>query len=363
MHHLDEYLYGDPPNIPDAMEVECQGCRSTFIIFRLRAVEECPLCGSTQMVGPRPASPFIAPDEMLLPSAICSRTEAEAKIRAWLSNRRFVRSDLKGVERFYVTDCVYVSVWNFIVETDSSYVYRWGRREEIGWVTESHMEGGYWVEGAQVGGHLVTSRHYSKELGPFRWGSPESGQIHLHKDVSVEAFRFVCWPERELPRTHLPSVIRFAPEALRPFDATQLAEATLNRYEVGLSEGQEMLKKQIKPDIERAILAPTWGKETHCAEEIRIESIATEYSNWMFRQIIIPVWLGSYAYRGKTYRFGVNAQNGAVSGDEPEPMWFKMWHKMMGDSPGCSIVAGLILLFLFMMVWQFLKSTGIPLFK
>jgi hypothetical protein len=37
----------------------------------------------------------------------------------------------------------------------------------------------------------------------------------------------------------------------------------------------------------------------------------------MFKHILLPLWIASYQYQGKAYRFLVNGQTGEVQGEAP----------------------------------------------
>ena len=55
----------------------------------------------------------------------------------------------------------------------------------------------------------------------------------------------------------------------------------------------------------------------------RIQDVATRYSNVKFKHVLLPVWISAYRYRDKPYRFLVNGQTGAVSGESPTS-WIKV---------------------------------------
>ena len=40
-----------------------------------------------------------------------------------------------------------------------------------------------------------------------------------------------------------------------------------------------------------------------------------------FKHILLPVWLVAYRFRGRTYRFVVNARTGRVQGERPWSAW------------------------------------------
>jgi DNA-directed RNA polymerase subunit RPC12/RpoP len=46
-------------------------------------------------------------------------------------------------------------------------------------------------------------------------------------------------------------------------------------------------------------------------------SVQTRYTSETFKQVILPVWLCQYLFKGKTYHFIINGQTGAISGKKP----------------------------------------------
>lgn len=56
-------------------------------------------------------------------------------------------------------------------------------------------------------------------------------------------------------------------------------------------------------------------------DEQRILYKDTSYSNITFKHILLPIWISSYRYKGKIYRFMVNGQTGEVQGQRP---WSKL---------------------------------------
>ena len=53
----------------------------------------------------------------------------------------------------------------------------------------------------------------------------------------------------------------------------------------------------------------------------RISWAQTEHSRETFKHILLPVWMAAFQYKGKTYRYIVNAQTGTVHGQRPYSIW------------------------------------------
>ena len=56
-------------------------------------------------------------------------------------------------------------------------------------------------------------------------------------------------------------------------------------------------------------------------DEQRIDAVDTDWSDETFKHILLPVWMAAYRYRGKSFRFVVNAQTGEVQGERPWSAW------------------------------------------
>jgi hypothetical protein len=52
-------------------------------------------------------------------------------------------------------------------------------------------------------------------------------------------------------------------------------------------------------------------------DEQRVDHVQTEYSDVMFRHLLLPVWIGAYRFQSKVYQVVVNARTGEVQGERP----------------------------------------------
>ena len=58
-------------------------------------------------------------------------------------------------------------------------------------------------------------------------------------------------------------------------------------------------------------------------DEQQITSLNTTYSEVKFKHLLLPLWISSYRYNEKIYRFVINARTGEVNGDRPWS-WIKI---------------------------------------
>ena len=76
-------------------------------------------------------------------------------------------------------------------------------------------------------------------------------------------------------------------------------------------EGLGMAKEQMVPVIRTTIHRDIGG------DEQRIYTMNTSYNNITFKHILLPIWISSYRYKDKLYRFLINGQTGEVQGERP----------------------------------------------
>jgi len=115
------------------------------------------------------------------------------------------------------------------------------------------------------------------------------------------------------------SLPRELAEELEPWDVANLvpyADEYLSgfiaeRYQVGLEEGWaragERMDEVIRGDVRRDI----------GGDHQRIHSLDTTHDRVTYKHILLPMWICSYRYRNRVYRFLVNARTGEVQGQRP----------------------------------------------
>jgi hypothetical protein len=75
-------------------------------------------------------------------------------------------------------------------------------------------------------------------------------------------------------------------------------------------------------------------------DEQRITTMNTTYSDITFKHILLPIWISSYRYKGKVYRFLINGQTGEVQGERP----YSALKIMLAVLLVIAVIVGIILL-------------------
>lgn len=104
---------------------------------------------------------------------------------------------------------------------------------------------------------------------------------------------------------------------LRPPAPELLAGFTVEVYRHDLARGFTEARARMEPAIVAAVRRDIGG------DEQRIHGRQTVVDEIRFKQLLLPVWIGSYRFGGKAWQMVVNGQTGEVEGDRPYS-WVKI---------------------------------------
>ncbi|MBZ4021573.1 primosomal protein N' (replication factor Y) - superfamily II helicase [Rhodobacter sp. TJ_12] len=272
--------------------VKCPNCAAEIAFQGANHASECPFCatpvvvdtGEKRQIKPQGVVPFVL-------------TEAEARkaVGHWLGRLWFAPNGLvQYARRGRKMTGIYAPFWTFDAQTQSRYT---GERGDAYYVSRTMR--------VRVNGKMQNRTTRERRI---RW-RPASGHV-------VRAFNDVLvYAARSLPPGYLRALAPWDLSALAPYRPDFLAGFAAEGYTVDLpdghAQGRAEMARVIASDVRRDI----------GGDEQRIHTVETAYSDETFKHILLPVWTAAYKYRGKSYRFVVNAQTGQVRGDRPWSVW------------------------------------------
>ncbi|MFW6337146.1 MAG: primosomal protein N' (replication factor Y) - superfamily II helicase, partial [Phycisphaeraceae bacterium] len=269
--------------------VHCDGCGADVEPPADTSAFDCPFCGaaistrgqSKRLIKPRSLLPFQVPAD-----------KARELYRDWIKKLWFAPNKLKKYARAPgKLQGIYVPYWTYDTKTTTSYT---GRRGEHYYVTRTVRDSK---------GNTRTRR-----VRKTRW-YPASGVVfNDFDDILVLA-------AHSLPTDKVEKLEPWDLGNLAPYDPQYTAGFRVQRYQVDLPEGFENAKQQVQSDIDRDIRRDIGG------DVQRIHSKNTRYDDVRFKHILLPVWISSYRFKGKVYRFVVNGRTGEVQGERPWSAW------------------------------------------
>lgn len=281
--------------------VKCQACAAEVDLPPNTVALACPYCGRPIVTEPA-VSEVIRP-RSLLPFAI-ARSDATDRFRRWIRSRWFAPTSVRTestIDRSLTG--LYLPAWTYDAEAITRYT---GQRGDA-----------YYVPVTVRVGNRTTTQMQRR----VRWSSA-SGQVrNRFDDLLVLA-------SRSLPPKLASTLEPWDLRALVPYREDYLAGFRAESAQVPIQQGFEMATVLMRPEIESSIRADIGG------DEQRIDQVRSTYRDITFKHILLPVWLSTYRFRNKSYRFVVNARTGEVCGERPYSAW----------KIALAVLAGLILL-------------------
>jgi DNA-directed RNA polymerase subunit RPC12/RpoP len=268
---------------------QCQECGATVSFGDNTTSTACEFCGSAQVLEQREKRNVIRP-ESLVPFQV-GREIAGEKFSGWLRGLWFRPSKLKHQARVTEMAGVYVPYWSFDARVDS----RW--RAQAGYYY--YVNERYTTRDSQ--GKTVTR---NRRVRRTRWVPARGQRTDAHQDVLVCA-------SRGLPEDLAERLRTFDARALQPYTPAFLAGWRAEEYAVELNDGWGRAVQKMEREQTRRCARDVPG-DTH--QFLRVDN---RFYDEKFKHVLLPVWISSYRYHEKVYRFLVNGQTGEVTGKAP----------------------------------------------
>ncbi len=290
---IREIAYADLPSLPrkpvgsiGAYVFVCQRCAARTETDETASV--CQFCGAPLVIDPA-ASGQIVP-EGVLPFEL-DRGAVRTAVRSWTSSRWFAPSALKKVSDTESMKSTYLPHWTYDSRTVSRYA---GQRGEHYYTTETYTDG--------------DGKRQTRQVQHTRWYPAHGTVARAFDDVLVPG-------SGVLPTDKVDDLAPWPLERAVPFQPEFLAGHFALRYDVEPENGFTQARNRMTPVIAEDCRRDIGG------DEQRVQSVDTQHSDVTFKLLLLPVWIASYVYAGKTWQVLVNGRTGEVHGERP---WSKV---------------------------------------
>ena len=282
----DEMVAVAPQEAPiPPQKVKCPSCAAETQLGANVTSDRCSFCGAPAIASNAYEARQIKP-RALAPFDIKER-DARDRFTGWVKGLWFAPNALqkmaridRGLKGFYLPYFTYDTL------TDTNYT---GERGTVY----------YEEEQVEVNGKTETRR-----VERVSW-QYVSGQVEVDfEDLAIVATQTV-------PVGHAEALAPWSLEKLVPYSESYVSGFVVEAYQQGLKSGFERAVEKMQPQIQSAVMADIGG------DRQRIHSMSTQYRDKTYRHLLLPLWVSAYQYAGKTYRFLVNGQTGAVRGERP----------------------------------------------
>lgn len=266
---------------------QCENCGAQTLLDKDKVADFCSFCGSSHIAksddhaGIKPA--------LVVPFQV-SRDEAVLKFKEWMKKRWFSPSKLMQTHELSLLTGAYIPYWTFDSDTKSDFVVQIGTYY---YVTETRT---VYEDGKP--------KTVTEQVRKVRWHTESGRYNEFFDDVLINASRNVASDLiKKVEPFHLTELLDYRMEYLSGF----LAE----RYSIPLKEGWNFAKVSIDNQIENGIQGQVYG------DIVNIMNVSTDYNEITYKHILLPIWISSFQFNNKVYRFLVNGQTGKVSGKAP----------------------------------------------
>ncbi len=265
--------------------VKCTACGAETSIDSKTISAECPFCGTPLVKDQAQMKSLITPSA-LIPFKITQKESIEA-FNKWMKKLWFLPSKTKEYAKPDKMQGLYTPYWTYDSNTITNYS---GQRGDDYYVTESYTDS--------------DGNSQTRQVKKTRWTSV-SGTVYVtFDDVLVVA-------SDTLPQKHVYALEPWQLNELIPYDRKFLSGFKSEGYDVDVKAGFEKAKTIMDKTIVQNVENDIGG------DHQRIHSKNIQYNNTTFKHVLLPLWVSSYRFKGKVYRFVVNGQTGKVKGERP----------------------------------------------
>ena len=255
----------------------CKNCGAETIMDSADTAQCCPYCGSTQVMPVDDDDSVVAPGGVV-PFEI-TKEKAAQLFKGWMKGKLFAPNEAKKSCEAKNFNGVYLPYWTYDSQTTSPYEIKLGFNSKD-----------------KDGNTVTTYRTYRGIYERFI----DDETVYASKKTTN---RFI----KQASVFDFSKLRKYSPEFIAGF----LAE----RYTVGLDEGWDIAKNQIKAKLNSEI--SSMEKKKHNADSVSKLTFNTAYSKVTYKYVLAPIWIANFKFKEKIYNIVVNGQTGQIKGEAP----------------------------------------------
>jgi ribosomal protein S27E len=244
--------------------ITCANCGGSTIYDAEQVTGACPFCGSTSVTPAAENSQIMAP-QAVIPFAV-TKEQTQLCFDNFINSRRVASKKVYGCKLENVIG-IYLPFWTYDTLSVSSY--------------EAHT--------------------YETKYTPRQY----------FRGVMTQYFDdLVIYGSDKIRNQNIKRVQEFDFQRMVPYSPKYLAGIPAERYTVGLNDGWERAKTQIRDKIKRTL-------NRKYRMKANIDSIVTSYYNVKFRYVLAPIYLATYTCGKNTHTVAINGQTGKTYCEVP----------------------------------------------
>lgn len=277
-------LFSDQAHVwgVDLRFIRCSSCGGQLAVPPQERSHKCPFCASPQVLEQAPERPLVKLDSIVLFQF--DMEEARKRLRDWLGTGWFRPSDAQRAASLVELYGVYLPFWTF----DGSATARWRVKRPLAEVQQSM---------------LATNLDESAN-GPSRRDMRSGETWELFDDVVISE-------SHRIPENMINEIYPFDMNQLVPYSSECLAGWPAEVSQLSLAEASI----QGRAHMSQLTRQKAHQESSDMGSEAMVSS--SEANLISYKHVLLPVWLGTYQYKGQPYRVIINGQTGKVWGQAP----------------------------------------------
>jgi predicted RNA-binding Zn-ribbon protein involved in translation (DUF1610 family) len=281
-------------------ELACEACGAVVTVALDALTSTCAFCGSNRVLARSAAGDVLRPT-VLIPFTV-DQEQCQTRVKEWLGRGWMHPSELRSVRALREMSGIYLPFWTF----DARVRAYW--KAEVGTErTQRYYQDGEWK---------------TRTVIDWDW---RSGRVQLPiNDHLVPG-------TARLSRVILRKVTPFDLRGLVEYEPSYLAGWQAKTYDVLLQRAWEIARDEMRERAKRACYDDTGSSH------VRNFQMTADFADESWRYVLLPVYLASYRFDGRTFQVMVNGQTGTVAGQKPIA-WLRVWLVIAAMlSPGASL--------------------------
>ena len=263
----------------EAKIVKCENCAAENVVSSHEISTECPFCGSSQVVvidelaGKKP-------DRVV--SFKITPEVANEHFNKWIKGKIYAPRKVKKNIPSIKARGIYLPAWTYDSETISPFNGRLGKKYVV----------------------TVGSGKNRRTEVRIRWFNISGIERVNFDDILINS-------GSKVSNSELSSIQPFNTNESFVYENKFLAGFYAEHYKLNVRQGWSQAKDLMKGMIRSRILSH------YNYDVVGYLNYTTSYENNTYKYVLLPVWIGSYEYNGKFYRFITNGETGKTTGKAP----------------------------------------------
>ncbi len=267
------------------IHIRCEDCGALIVMEKNQIATECPFCGSNKTIKQNIEDEIIH-IEGVVPFKI-SLEENNQLFYKWIKSRFWAPKKIKKDYFHPSYHAVYIPIWTYDANTNSRYT---AMRGTYYYVTRTIRSGNQT--------RIVQERR-------IRWTPVSGSSSRFFDDIVIRGTKNIL-------DKYIDQVAQYNLNEAVKYDEKFLLGYQAERPSINLEEGFYQAKNRMNNVIRNQIICEIGG------DTVSSLNIQTKYEDVTFKQLLCPLYNGSYQTLNKKYHFVINGQTGKFQGDYPK---------------------------------------------